>query len=88
MPLYRGYLSTVARRFEAALISIEAIYSFGFGDEFELVLCEVIRSILPNRFGVCRGFVVTHDDKTAGDDVIIYDQSIFSNTSWRRGFRS
>src|SRR5262245_52310105 len=83
MPLYHGYLSTVTRRFEAALTTIEAVHNFTLGEEFEVVLCEVIRSVLPKRFGVCRGFVVTRDDKTAGDDVIIYDQSIFPTLQLR-----
>ncbi|WP_225607752.1 MULTISPECIES: DUF6602 domain-containing protein [unclassified Pseudomonas] len=53
---------------------IEAIYNFDLGDEFELAICALLEDVLPAKYGVCRGFVVTEDGRTAGDDVIIYDK--------------
>ncbi|TMQ09206.1 MAG: hypothetical protein E6J90_38520 [Deltaproteobacteria bacterium] len=83
MAQYRNYLDTLSRRFEAMLSSIAAIYNFDLGIEFEIVLCELLRGLLPNRFGVCRGFVITADGQTAGDDIVIYDQSIFPTLQLR-----
>ena len=30
--------------------------------------------MLPTKYGVCRGHIVTHDDRQTGDDLIIYDR--------------
>jgi hypothetical protein len=42
--------------------------------EFEVAMCVLLEEILPAKFGVCRGFVVTEDGRRAGDDLIIYDK--------------
>jgi hypothetical protein len=81
--LYRGFLSTFSKRFKAALESIASVYAFERGDEFELVLCEVLRSILPHRFGICRGFVVNKNGDVAGDDILIYDRTLFPTMQLR-----
>lgn len=57
--------------------AIEAVHNFDLGPEFEMALCNTIRLILPHRFGICRGFVVSVDGTTAGDDIIIYDRALF-----------
>lgn len=74
MGSYGGYIERLAKKVEARLQDIEAIYNFDLGDEFELALCALLEDVLPAKYGVCRGFVVTEDGKTAGDDVIIYDK--------------
>jgi hypothetical protein len=37
-------------------------------------MCALLEDILPARFGVCRGFVIAEDGRSAGDDLIIYDK--------------
>ncbi|WP_236217276.1 DUF6602 domain-containing protein [Pseudomonas rhodesiae] len=74
MGFYGGYIERLARKVEARLQDIEAIYNFDLGDEFELALCAVLEDVLPAKYGVCRGFVVAEDGRTAGDDLIIYDK--------------
>lgn len=81
--LYNDYVRTLSRRFEAKLSSIEAVHNFDYGDEFEVVLCEALRSLLPTKYGICRGFVVDRDGNTAGDDVIIFDQERFPTLQLR-----
>lgn len=56
---------------------ISTRYNFDNGDEFEIALCELLRLILPIKYGVCRGFAVTTDDSFAGDDIIIFDRERF-----------
>jgi hypothetical protein len=75
--LYNDYLKTVARRFENLFSEISAEYNFEYGTEFEIILCRALRAILPQKYGVCRGFVVSENNQIAGDDIIIYDQEIF-----------
>lgn len=75
--LYGDYVKRLANLFEAKLLSIEATYGFQYGEEYEVVLCEALRSALPMRYGVCRGFVIDRDGRQAGDDVVIYDQHRF-----------
>jgi hypothetical protein len=77
MYAYHDYVRTLAKRFEAALGEIDAIYNFDYGDEFEVALCKILRSALPERFGICRGHVVDADGQEAGDDIIIYDSQRF-----------
>lgn len=74
MGSYGGYIERLARKVEARLQDIEAIYNFDLGDEFELAICALLEDVLPAKYGVCRGFVVTEDGKKAGDDLIIYDK--------------
>ena len=74
---YDGYLKNVASRFESLFELIEARYNFDYGDEFELALCDALRAILPERFGICRGFVVSSSGDCAGDDLIIFDRIRF-----------
>src|SRR5580704_5209058 len=75
--LYDNWLSDVARRFQQRFDEIKATYNFDNGPEFEIALCEVLREILPRRFGVCRGFVVGRNGERAGDDIIVFDAQHF-----------
>ena len=72
--MYRDLVGRLAKIVSAELLKLEAIYNFDLGDEFEVALCKILRQALPDRYGVCRGHVVTKDNKTAGDDIIIYDR--------------
>src|SRR5580658_2100999 len=75
--LYDNWLSDVARRFQQRFDEIKATYNFDNGPEFEIALCEVLREILPRRFGVCRGFVVGRNGERAGDDIVVFDSLHF-----------
>lgn len=71
--VYGGYIERLAKKVEARLQAIEAICTY-LGNEFELALCALLEDVLPAKYGVCRGFVVAADGRTAGDDLIIYDK--------------
>jgi hypothetical protein len=75
--LYSNFVATLSYRFESALSRIQAVYNFDYGDEFEVAICQVLRAAIPHRFGICRGHVVNAAGEHAGDDIIIYDRSLF-----------
>lgn len=75
--LYDGWLGKIAKRFQARIDKMQAHYNFDLGDEFELAIAEVLKESLPDRAGVCRGFVVDEYGNRAGDDVIVYDAARF-----------
>jgi hypothetical protein len=75
--LYQGYIETLAKRFDTALGEIQTQENFEYGEEFEKKICKVLRLALPQKYGVCRGYIVNEHDETAGDDIIIYDASRF-----------
>ncbi len=75
--MYQEYLLRLSRKVSARLDEIEANYNFDYGDEFEIALCDLLADILPNRYGVCRGFLVSPEGKKAGDDIIVYDRMRF-----------
>jgi hypothetical protein len=56
---------------------MRTVHNFEHGDEFEVAVCEILRPILPMRYGICRGYAVNADGVTAGDDIIIYDRMRF-----------
>jgi hypothetical protein len=75
--MYKNFLKTVARRFEQIFSEISAEYNFDYGREFEIALCRALRTILPQRYGVCLGHVVSKDNQSAGDDIIVYNRETF-----------
>ncbi len=75
--MYDNYLQTLSNKFEAMLQDVCAEYNFDLGDEFEIVLCKFLRMLLPQRFGICRGFAVSRDGDKKGDDILIFDRSRF-----------
>ncbi len=74
---YHNYLRTISERFTAKFDEIAAEYNFDYGPEYEIAICKMLRLVLPERFGICRGFIVTPNDKKAGDDIIIYNRNRF-----------
>lgn len=74
MSTYDGYIERLARKVDARLQDIESIFNFDLGDEFEVAICALLEDILPAKYGVCRGFVVSKNGDKAGDDLIIYDK--------------
>jgi hypothetical protein len=76
-PLYNNWLGKLAERFQAEFDAIMTVHNFEYGDEFEIALCKVLKTILPRRASVCRGYVVAQDGTLAGDDIIVFDSSRF-----------
>jgi hypothetical protein len=74
---YGGFIQTISEKFEKLFSEISVEYNFDYGDEFEIALCKVLRTILPVKYGVCRGFATRFDGEKAGDDIIIFDQERF-----------
>jgi hypothetical protein len=75
--LYDGWVSEIAARFQRRFEEIKATYNFDLGDEFEIAVADLLKQMLPERYGVCRGFVVEQSGAVAGDDIIIYDRARF-----------
>lgn len=72
--LYDDYVKRLADQFDANLTQISVGYNFDYGDEYEIAICKTLRSVLPDKYGICRGYLVAADGRIAGDDVIIYDK--------------
>ncbi|MEZ8402547.1 MULTISPECIES: DUF6602 domain-containing protein [Vibrio] len=77
MTSYNGYIQRLSKKVVARLNDIEAIYNFDLGDEFEIAMCHLLSDFLPEKFGVCRGFVISESGELAGDDLIIFDKMSF-----------
>lgn len=75
--LYGDYVSNLSKKISKRFDDISTEYNFDFGPEFEVALCRVLREFLPNKYGICRGFVVSSDGLKEGDDIIIFDQERF-----------
>lgn len=82
--LYGNYVITLSKHFSSELDTISAEYNFDYGDEFEIALCDVLQGFLPEKFGVCRGFVVSKDGELAGDDIIIFERARLPTLKLRR----
>ncbi|RZL61700.1 MAG: hypothetical protein EOO93_12500 [Pedobacter sp.] len=75
--LYNNYIKTLSDKVDRRLEDIFGTFGFDYGIEFELAICDILRSFLPSKYGVCRGFVVSESGDSAGDDIIIYDHERF-----------
>lgn len=75
--LYDDFIVTLSKKIEAKLNDIQAVYNFDCGPEFELAICELLREFLPDKYGICRGFVVDKNGQREGDDIIVFDQHNF-----------
>ncbi len=71
--VYNKMIDKLSLEFDRQLDEMSIVYNFDYGPEFEIAVCELLRRILPSRYGICRGFAIDKDGKTAGDDIIIYD---------------
>jgi hypothetical protein len=74
---YNNYLNNLSLSIKYRFNQISSHYNFAKGEEFELSICYLLREILPNKYGICRGHVVSKEGKAAGDDIIIYDRERF-----------
>lgn len=75
--LYDDYIKNLTTKIVKKFDDISAEYNFDLGHEFENALCKILRDFLPNRYGICRGFVVSSIGVKEGDDIIIYDRDRF-----------
>jgi hypothetical protein len=75
--LYNDYIKRIDEKYKSLLSLINVNYNFDYGDEFEFALCHLLRALLPEKYGVCRGFIVDKESHIAGDDIIIFDQYRF-----------
>ena len=88
--IYNDYLKKLSQTIKFRFGQISTHYNFDKGDEFEIALCYILREILPNKYGISRGHVVSKNGDSAGDDIIIYDRErfptlrIFPNESFDR----
>lgn len=80
---YRNYVLTLSERVAASLSTIETKQNFEYGPEFEIAMCQVLRSALADRFGIARGYVVNAEGDAAGDDIIIFERSRFPTLALR-----
>ncbi|MEK8180669.1 DUF6602 domain-containing protein [Flavobacterium buctense] len=74
---YSDFLENISVKFHSLLNEISAEYNFDNGHEFEIAICKVLRVILPQKYGICRGFAVSQDGEINGDDIIIFDHDRF-----------
>lgn len=74
---YKKLFDNLTTSIESRFKQISARYGFDYGTEFEIALCELLSSILPDQYGVCRGFIIDEKDDFAGDDIIIYAKDRF-----------
>jgi hypothetical protein len=81
--LYRNYVETLSKRFQSNLNEIEVEHNFDFGPEFEIAICKTLRSALPDKYGIARGYVVNAEGESAGDDIVIFEQSRFPTLDLR-----
>jgi hypothetical protein len=75
--VYKDFLHKINNETKKLYETILAEYNFEFGYEFEIALCKLLRLILPQKYSICRGYIVSANDQTAGDDIIIYDANLF-----------
>ena len=77
--MYKGFIERISKLVNAEYEKIDAIYNFEHGDEYEIAVCKILRQFLPNKYSICRDHIVSEDNSTAGDDIIIYDSNSYPN---------
>lgn len=75
--LYNDYIKNIDEKYKSFTSLIKAIYNFDDGDEYEVVLLHLLKALLPEKYGVCKGFIIDMEGNKAGDDIIIYDKYRF-----------
>lgn len=81
--LYNNYVKTLSERLLSELSTIETGNNYEYGAEFEIVLCQVLRKLLPDKFGIVRGYVVSPNGQSEGDDIIIFERNRFPTLALR-----
>lgn len=80
---YQNFVQTLSKRVLSNLSTIEVEHNFEYGPEFEIVMCEVLRSAFAEKFGITRGYVVDINGQSAGDDIVIFEKSRFPTLAIR-----
>ncbi|OHB67087.1 MAG: hypothetical protein A2Y76_15505 [Planctomycetes bacterium RBG_13_60_9] len=62
---------------------MRAEHNFELGAEFEVILCKLLRRLLPRQYGVCRGYLTNSKGEVAGDDIVIFNQARFPTIALR-----
>jgi hypothetical protein len=75
--LYGNYVQELSDCFQQSVDSIKYLSNCDAGPEFEMAICGTLKMLLPNKYGICRGFVVAQNGRHAGDAIVIYDQGRF-----------
>lgn len=83
--IYDDFVLNLHKHFKRKLENISAEFNFDLGPEFEIAICELLREFLPNKYGICRGFVVAANGDSAGDDIVIYDRERFPTLRFEVG---
>ena len=75
---YSGYLRKISSRFKTRFDEILPHWNFDQGNEFEVELCTLLSELLPDKYGVCKGFITpietSKSEEITSDDIIIYDK--------------
>lgn len=74
---YKKLIVNITNSINDMMEQISTRYNFDLGDELEIGICELLSELLPQQYTVCRGFAVTGDDDSAGDDILIYARDRF-----------
>jgi hypothetical protein len=77
MMIYNNFLLKLKTAIENKFSEMQSTYNFELGEEFESAICDILSMLLPEKFGVCRGFIVPKTGNPVGDDIIIYDRQRF-----------
>ena len=76
MGMYKDWVAEYGRRMLSQFESIKTQFNFDYGPEFEIAVASILKEVLPQRYGVCRGAVIT-ETGCRGDDIIIFDVGRF-----------
>jgi hypothetical protein len=76
--LYNDYLKRISDVIESSYKSILAIHNFDHGSDFEIVICKLLKLLLPEKYSICRGHIIPKKGTpTNCDDIVIYDATSF-----------
>ncbi|WP_233561398.1 DUF6602 domain-containing protein [Sorangium cellulosum] len=74
---YDGWVEESAEHLNAELRKLRRLEILELGNELESTLRDTLKDFLPQRVGMCRGWVVDSTGRKQGDDIIIYDAARF-----------
>lgn len=74
---YDGWFDEIVDRVHDELRGPGPLENLEVGSELEIAICYALRRLLPERVGVCRGWIVDSSGAKAGDDIIVYDAARF-----------
>ncbi|WP_437585333.1 DUF6602 domain-containing protein [Sorangium sp. So ce1000] len=74
---YDGWSEEIVEHLEDEFRKLRALATLELGPELEIAMCHALRKFLPERAGVCRGWVVDITGDKQGEDIIIYDAARF-----------